>query len=214
MTPGSILNKALFLDRDGVINIEKNYVYRIEDFEFLPGIFDLCIMAKQLGYFLVVITNQAGIGRGYYSEADYQRLNEWMLGEFRMNGIEIDRVYHCPYHPTEGIGEYRQDSFQRKPNPGMILQARDELGLDLSRSFLVGDKDSDIEAGVAAGVKSNIKLVLSGKPDPGRLEFSSLRSIGDWLAHMSTIYRLQPKCQAATTTDSDTMRDKGKNKHV
>lgn len=178
--------KALFLDRDGIINVEKNYVWRIEDFEFLPGIFELCTTARQQGFLLVVITNQAGIGRCYYTEADFKHLTDWMLEQFRERDIEIDRVYHCPYHPTAGIGEYRQESFHRKPNPGMILQARDDLGLDLSRSVLVGDKDSDIEAGVAAGVKSNIKLVLSGKPDPGRLEFPSLQSIADWLAHTST----------------------------
>jgi D-glycero-D-manno-heptose 1,7-bisphosphate phosphatase len=177
------VRKALFLDRDGVINVEKNYVYRIEDFEFMPGIFDLCAQAQALGYCLVVITNQAGIARGYYSEADYQRLTDWMLGEFRARGITIDRVYHCPYHPTEGIGAYRRDSFHRKPNPGMILDARDALGLDLSRSVLVGDKDSDIEAGRAAGVRYNLKLVPSGKYDPARLEFPGLDAIRDWLVN-------------------------------
>jgi D-glycero-D-manno-heptose 1,7-bisphosphate phosphatase len=180
------LRKALFLDRDGVINVEKNYVWRIEDFEFLPGIFDLCELAMRLGYRLVVITNQAGIGRGYYSEADYLHLTDWMVQQFHERGIVIDRVYHCPYHPTAGIGEYRQDSFYRKPNPGMLLTARDELGLDLSRSVLVGDKDSDIEAGAAAGVKSNIKLVPSGKHDPAKLEFPSLQSIGAWLSRTAT----------------------------
>jgi len=185
MTPGKNLCKALFLDRDGVINVEKNYVCRIEDFEFLPGIFDLCTLAMRLNFLLVVITNQAGIGRGYYSEADYQRLTDWMLEAFRAHGIEIDRVYHCPYHPTAGIGEYRQESFHRKPNPGMILKARDELGLDLSRSVLVGDKDTDIEAGMAAGVRHNIRLVHSGKHDPARLELPSLHAIGEWLAQAS-----------------------------
>jgi D-glycero-D-manno-heptose 1,7-bisphosphate phosphatase len=186
MTPGERLHKALFLDRDGVINAEKNYVYRIEDFEFLPGIFDLCAIAMRLGYRLVVITNQAGIGRGYYSEADYQHLTDWMLQQFRDRGIGIDRVYYCPYHPTAGVGEYRRDSLHRKPNPGMLLKARDELGLDLSSSVLVGDKDTDIEAGIAAGVKSNIKLVPSGKHDPGRLEFPSLHAIGEWLTRAAT----------------------------
>jgi histidinol phosphatase-like enzyme len=117
-----------------------------------------------------------------------------MLRQFRDRGIDIDRVYHCPYHPTAGVGEYRRDSFHRKPNPGMILSARDELGLDLSLSVLVGDKDSDIEAGIAAGVKYNIKLVLSGKPDPDRLELPSLKAIGDWLA---LHHHQQTKCRAA-----------------
>jgi len=143
---------ALFLDRDGVINIEKNYVYRIEDFEFMPGIFELCSTAQERGLALVVVTNQAGIARGYYTEADYQRLTAWMLAEFRSRGIDLDAVHHCPYHPTAGIGEYRRESFDRKPNPGMLLKARLSLGLDLHHSVLIGDKTSDIEAGRAAGV--------------------------------------------------------------
>lgn len=155
--------RALFLDRDGVINVEKNYVHRIEDFEFLPGIFELCATARELGYLLVVITNQAGIGRGYYTEADFRRLTEWMLGEFRARGIDIARVYHCPYHPTAGMGDYRRESFDRKPNPGMILKASKELGLDLPQCVLIGDKDSDVEAGRAAGVGLLCKLADSNE---------------------------------------------------
>jgi D-glycero-D-manno-heptose 1,7-bisphosphate phosphatase len=150
--------KALFLDRDGVINVEKNYVYRIEDFEFLPGIFELCALARHLGFLLVVITNQAGIGRGLYSEADFQQLTSWMLAQFQARGIAIEHVYHCPYHPTAGVGEYRQESFDRKPNPGMILKARRDFDLDLSRCVLIGDKDSDIEAGRAAGIGYLVRL--------------------------------------------------------
>lgn len=152
------VQKALFLDRDGVINVEKNYVCRIEDFEFLPGIFELCAVAGELGFKLIVITNQAGIGRGYYSEDDYQRLTDWMLEQFRERGSPIDLVYHCPYHPTAGIGEYRKESFDRKPNPGMILKACRDFGLDLSKCVLIGDKDSDIEAGRAAGIGYLLRL--------------------------------------------------------
>jgi D-glycero-D-manno-heptose 1,7-bisphosphate phosphatase len=178
----SAARRALFLDRDGVVNVEKNYVWRIEDFEFMPGIFGLCETARKLGFLIVVITNQAGIGRGYYTEADFQHLTEWMIGEFRARGIGIDRVYHCPYHPTAGLGEYRRESFHRKPNPGMILGARDELGLDLSESVLVGDKESDIKAGIAAGLRYNVKLVPVGTAVPGKLEFATLQAIRDWLA--------------------------------
>jgi D-glycero-D-manno-heptose 1,7-bisphosphate phosphatase len=153
-TPGT--NRALFLDRDGVINVEKNYVHRIEDFEFVDGIFELCAEAQRLGYKLIVITNQAGIGRGYYSVADFERLTEWMVGQFAARGITIDRVYYCPFHPTEGIGEYRRESFDRKPNPGMILRAREEFALDLTKSALAGDRNSDIAAGVAAGIGNTI----------------------------------------------------------
>jgi D-glycero-D-manno-heptose 1,7-bisphosphate phosphatase len=158
--------KALFLDRDGVINVDRHHVHRIEDFEFLPGIFELCAAAADRGYLLVVVTNQAGIGRGLYTEADFQRLTAWMVSVFRQRGIDIARVYHCPYHPTAGIGAYRRESFDRKPNPGMLLKARDDLGLDLSRSVFIGDKDSDMAAGLAAGVGRLFKLGLSVEAGP------------------------------------------------
>lgn len=186
MTLGAPHRKALFLDRDGVINVEKNHVYRIEDFEFLPGIFDLCTIAQQRGFLLVVITNQAGIGRGYYSEADFNRLTDWMLEEFQAHDIKIDRVYHCPYHPTAGIGEYRQESFDRKPNPGMILKARQEFNLNLSQSVLIGDKNSDIEAGRAAGVGYLVKLAHGAQDDGSQetddmLELDDLKAARNWL---------------------------------
>ncbi len=177
-------HRALFLDRDGVINVEKNYVHRIEDFEFVDGIFDLCRQARELGFKLVVITNQAGIGRGYYTEADFQRLTRWMLEQFSGKGIRIEKVYHCPYHPTAGIGKYRKDSFDRKPNPGMILKAAEELELDLGHSVLVGDKKSDVEASHKAGIGHTVWL----KPEkdesvesPTNLEFASLGAIRIWM---------------------------------
>jgi len=175
--------KALFLDRDGVINVERSYVCKIDAFEFLPGIFDLCRMAQEARFVPIVVTNQAGIGRGFYSDEDFQRLTSWMLDQFRARGIRIERVYHCPFHPTEGIGEYRRESFDRKPNPGMILKARSEFGLDLAQSVLVGDKDSDIEAGRAAGVRYNVKLLHEGATADARsgLEFADLYAIGAWL---------------------------------
>jgi D-glycero-D-manno-heptose 1,7-bisphosphate phosphatase len=175
-------SKALLLDRDGVINVDRNYVWRIEDFEFLPSIFDLCHTAQALGLMVIVATNQAGIGRGYYTEQDFQILTDWMLAEFRTRDIDIRRVYHCPYHPTHGIGKYLRDSPDRKPNPGMILRARDEFGLDLSRSVLVGDRDSDIVAGRTAGVGYNVKLLHDAPCSPDRLEFNTLHAIGDWLS--------------------------------
>jgi D-glycero-D-manno-heptose 1,7-bisphosphate phosphatase len=143
---------ALFLDRDGVINVDHGHVYKPEDFEFVDGIFELVAAAIRAGYLVIVITNQAGIGRGYYSEADFYRLTAWMNGRFLQRGAHIDAVYFCPFHPVHGVGEYQKDSDCRKPAPGMLLQAHKEHDVDLKRSILVGDKLSDIEAGRSAGV--------------------------------------------------------------
>lgn len=147
---------ALFLDRDGVINIDHAYVSKKEDFEFVDGIFELCSNAKQLGFLICVVTNQAGIGRGYYTEKDFLELTDWMCGVFRKEGSEIDKVYFCPTHPEYGIGEYKTDSVFRKPGSGMISQAVQEFGIDLEKSILVGDKETDIQAGIAAGVRCNL----------------------------------------------------------
>jgi D-glycero-D-manno-heptose 1,7-bisphosphate phosphatase len=188
------MDKALFLDRDGVINTEKNYVSRIEDFEFITGIFDLCSRAQAMGFRLFVITNQAGIARGYYTTADYETLTAWMLDEFTSRGIHIERVYYCPFHPTAGIGKYQRDSYDRKPNPGMILQAREAFNLDLASSVLIGDKDSDMEAGRTAGVGYNVLLTpdMAGTGSPGELRFSSLAGITDWLSQTFTASDREP----------------------
>lgn len=148
----SRVRSALFLDRDGVINIEKNYVFKILDFEFVDGIFDLCQQAADACMAIVVVTNQAGIGRGYYTESQFWNLTDWMCDRFSEKGITIDAIYFCPYHPEHGIGAYRCESFDRKPNPGMILRAQADLALDLDHSILIGDKGSDIAAARAAGV--------------------------------------------------------------
>ena len=153
--------KALFLDRDGVINKEKDYLYKIEDFEFINGVFDALLHFQANGYLLIIITNQSGIARGYYRETDFLALNEWMLEQFATQGIRIAKVYYSPYHPDCGIGQYKKDTHCRKPNPGMILQAREDFDIDLKESILVGDKESDIEAGLRAGIGMNI-LVKSG----------------------------------------------------
>lgn len=149
-------NKALFLDRDGVINVDKNYVHKIEDFEFTEGIFEVLKHFQALGYLLIIITNQAGIGRGYYTESQFFTLTNWMINEFKKRGITISKVYYSPYHPQFGIGIYKKDSFCRKPKPGMILIAQKEFNIDLSQSILVGDKETDIEAGINAGIPVNI----------------------------------------------------------
>lgn len=153
--------KALFLDRDGVINVDHGYVHRIEDFQFVPGILEVLLRARAAGYVLVVVTNQAGIARGYYDEDQFRTLTDWMTATLAGAGAAIERVYHCPHHP-DGLGHYRRHCDHRKPMPGMILKAAAELHLDLSASLLVGDKETDIEAGRRAGVG---RCVLFS-PDP------------------------------------------------
>ena len=140
--------KALFLDRDGVINVEKDYLYKIEDFEFVKGIIDLCICFQQLGFIIVVVTNQSGISRGYYSQEDFDNLTSWMTSEFKKYGVDIQKVYYCPHHPgIDGECECR------KPRPGMLLEAAKEFDIDMKNSVLIGDKQRDIDAGFAAGLK-------------------------------------------------------------
>ncbi|MDY0123291.1 D-glycero-beta-D-manno-heptose 1,7-bisphosphate 7-phosphatase [Sulfurimonas sp.] len=144
------MKKALFLDRDGVINIELNYLYKIEDFKFIDGIFELCRHYQDLGYLIIVVTNQSGIARNYYDESDFEKLTTWMIEEFAKNGIKITKVYHCPHHP-----EISGKCSCRKPEPGMILEAQKEFDIDLKSSILVGDKERDIEAAIEAGICEN-----------------------------------------------------------
>lgn len=160
---------ALFLDRDGVINVDRGFVARREDFEWLPGIFDAARTARRLGYALVVVTNQSGIGRGYYSEGDFADLTDYMRERFAQEKAPLDAVYHCAFHPDALEERYRHpDHPWRKPRPGMILAARDEHGIDLARSAMVGDRLSDAEAGVAAGVGA-VALIGPGEPLAGSL---------------------------------------------
>jgi len=150
---------ALFLDRDGVINVDHGYVHRAEQFEFIPGIFALVrFAAQELRWPVVIVTNQAGIGRGYYDETSYQTLTRWMCDRFARENAPIARVYHCPHHPEHGVGEYRLDHPWRKPHPGMILQAASDLDLDLPSSAIIGDKIGDMQAGFAAGVGLRIRI--------------------------------------------------------
>lgn len=162
----SIINpvaKALFLDRDGVINVDRHHLYKIEECQFVEGIFDLCRDARRKGYKLIVVTNQAGIAKGLYSEEDYHLLTKHIHEQFVRQGCPLDAEYYCPFHP-QGQGCYCKVSPDRKPAPGMILRAAQEHCLDLPRSVLIGDKESDIEAGRAAGVGKTI-LLVNEEPD-------------------------------------------------
>ncbi len=174
--------KALFLDRDGVINVDTGYVHRQSDFVFCPGVFAACRDAQALGYVLVIATNQSGIGRGYFSAADFAHLTDWMLARLRDEGVTVERVYHDPTHPTAGQGAYRRPSPDRKPAPGMIVRARDELGLDLAASVLVGDSERDVAAGRAAGVGTVIRLSAPSTATEADHVTASLAEAVTWLA--------------------------------
>ena len=156
------MTSAVFLDRDGVINVDHGYVSTWERFEFLPGVPDALRALQDAGYLLIVVSNQSGIGRGYYCEADVESLNQAVAQHLGSTvGVTLSEFYHCPHHPTEAEGEFRRQCDCRKPAPGMIRQAVLDHGVDLKTSLLVGDKDSDIEAGRAAGVARLFKVVDS-----------------------------------------------------
>ncbi len=142
------MQKALFLDRDGVINVEKDYLYKIEDFEFIDGIFDLVSHYYDLGYKVFVVTNQSGIARSFYTQSDFSKLTQWMMLEFLKKDIKIEKVYFCPHHP-----DISGECSCRKPKPGMILEAASAYDIDLEHSIMIGDKERDIESGLNAGIK-------------------------------------------------------------
>ena len=155
---GNAQNRALFLDRDGVINQDICYLHKISDCEFIPGIFDFCREYKNNGYELIVVTNQAGIAKGKYSVGDYQLLTEYIHSTFKNQGCEITAEYYCPYH-IDGIAPYNRNSFYRKPNPGMILRAAKEHNINTENSVLIGDNETDILAGKSAGVGDLIRVI-------------------------------------------------------
>lgn len=158
-------SRALFLDRDGVINHDAGYTSSAENFRFIDGIFDLCLVAIQYKYKLIVVTNQAGIGRGYYSERDFLALTEWMCDRFEAKGVPITDVFYCPFHPEHGVGDFKKESFDRKPNPGMLLRAAEKHSLDLGRSIMIGDKDSDMQAATKAGVGVRCHYLAGAEED-------------------------------------------------
>ncbi len=163
---------ALFLDRDGVINVEKNYLHKKEDFEFIDGIFDLCHAYQDNGYLIVVVTNQSGIARGYYTEDDFADLTFWMIDTFASKDIKIEKVYHCPHHP-----DINGECECRKPHPGMLLQAEKELNVDLKHSLLIGDSERDIQAAHNAGVKETYLFSKEAQKTEATKNIHSLRSL-------------------------------------
>ncbi len=175
--------RALFLDRDGVVNVEVGYLHRVEDVRFVDGIFPLCRTAMRLGYRLVVVTNQAGIARGYYTEEDFERLMAWMREALHAGGVELDAVYYCPFHPEHGIGRYKREHEDRKPGTGMLRRAERELGVSLAESVMVGDRCSDIQAASAAGLRQAffVRGTESAEGAGSCIAVDSLAEVERWL---------------------------------
>lgn len=156
------MNKAVFLDRDGTLNIDYGYVHKIDDFHFIKGSIEALKKLKEMGYLLVLVTNQSGIARGYFTEQEFLQLTEWMDWSLADRGVDLDGIYYCPHHPEAKLAEFKQDCDCRKPKSGMLLQAIEELNIDPARSIMIGDKVEDIFAGQGAKIRTNI-LVRTGK---------------------------------------------------
>ncbi|NYZ17539.1 HAD family hydrolase [Azospirillum sp. RWY-5-1] len=156
--------RALLLDRDGVVNVDHGYVGTVERFAFMDGILPLARRAVDLGYRIAIATNQSGIARDRYGEAEFQALTGWMAERFAAAGAPLAAVFHCPYLPGAAVPAYDRDSVWRKPSPGMILEAERRLGLDLARSVFIGDQPTDMAAARAAGVGLRLLLDHSAPP--------------------------------------------------
>lgn len=177
------LARALFLDRDGVVNHEVGYLHCAADVRFVDGIFSLCRAAQALAFRLVIVTNQSGIARGFYSTAQFEELMLWMSAEFAREHVILDAVYHCPYHPEHGVGHFKREHEDRKPSPGMLRRAAADHALDLSRSIMVGDRCSDIAAANAAGLRQAF-LLAGTEPAPCSGNYRPAATLGEieaWL---------------------------------
>lgn len=165
--------KALFLDRDGVVNADTGYVHRAEDFQLMPGIVKLCRRAREKGYLVIVVTNQSGIGRGMFSEEEFGRLTEHMKGLFRAEGVEIADVFFCP-----SMDDGHPD---RKPNPGLFLKAAARHGLDMASCVSVGDRERDIQAALSAGVGRNFLFSAEDAPSRATARVEDLNEVAAYL---------------------------------
>lgn len=168
------LRPAAFLDRDGVINIDHGYVYRWEDFAYVPGAVDALRRLQAAGYALVIVTNQSGVARGYYDEAAIKTLHDALREDLAAQGVTLDAIEHCPHLPDAQVARYAVDCDCRKPAPGMILRSARTLGIDLAASLMFGDKPSDVDAGRAAGVGKSLRLAKNGEPGTSAVDHLNL----------------------------------------
>jgi D-glycero-D-manno-heptose 1,7-bisphosphate phosphatase len=146
-------NRAVFLDRDGTINVEREYLHRPEEFSFIPGAPRAIRLLKDAGFYVIVVTNQSGVARGLFDEAAVRGLHRHMDAELAHHGAGVDAYYFCPHHPEHGGEDYRKLCACRKPLAGMLFQAATDFSLDLESSFMIGDKLADVEAGLKAGCR-------------------------------------------------------------
>lgn len=154
-------NKAVFLDRDGTINVDKHYLFRIEEFEFLPGAIKGLQLLQQAGFLLIIITNQSGIGRGYYSEEDFAKLNQWMIDILKSKGVFIQDVFYCPHLPNAKVLKYRKTCLCRKPGVELFEKAVRKYDIDLNRSWAIGDNARDCAICLNSGCRGI--LINSGE---------------------------------------------------
>ena len=166
---------AIFLDRDGTINVDHGYVHEIDYLECNDGVIYAMRQLKEMGYALVLVTNQSGIARGKFTEEQFETLTEWMDWSLADRGVDLDGIYYCPHHPQGTVEEFRQTCDCRKPHPGMLISARDYLHIDMAASYMVGDKIEDMQAALAAEVGTKV-LVRTGKPVTPEAE-----SAADWV---------------------------------
>jgi D-glycero-D-manno-heptose 1,7-bisphosphate phosphatase len=199
-----VMRKALFLDRDGVINREVGYLHAPEGVRWVEGIFELCRVAVGLGYRLVVVTNQSGIARGMYTEAQFEALMVWMREELGKQGVALDAVYFCPFHPVHGVGEYKREHEDRKPGVGMLRRAAKELGVELEWSVMVGDRCSDVAAAQAAGLRQ--AFLVEGTEAAGcageYMAVKTLHEVQEWLV-------VAAAASADEVVDADEVADVG-----
>lgn len=173
------LKKAVFLDRDGTINVEKDYLVRPEEFEFIPDAPAAIARLKRAGFLVIVVTNQSGVARGYFGTEEVRQLHDHLKQQLALVGTAIDDFYFCPHHPEYGVGEYKVDCDCRKGSPGMLLQAAAEHGIDLDRSYMVGDKVADVEAGRRAGCRSILVLTGYGQSEVKKLPDHEVNVVAD-----------------------------------
>lgn len=186
------LKKAIFLDRDGTINVEKDYLVRPEEFEFIPGAPAAISRLKRAGFLVIVVTNQSGVARGYFDIDAVHRLHEHLQQQLSAVGTGIDGFYLCPHHPEHGVGEFKIECDCRKGNPGMLLRAAMDYGIDLAHSYMIGDKLADVEAGIRAGCQPILVLTGYGQSESGELANAEVPVVADLPAAVDYILAATP----------------------